>query len=350
MRRYLLHIGIVLLSAFAGTTQAQIVDTVCALGGNSHLGVSNPTPGSTYQWTVNGGTIVSGQGTGTVEISWLPSMGLYDSYVVETSASGCVGDTVNAKVYITLPSTTYITGPTIACEGQWIELKAVDTKRNGKFFWSTGDSTETISFYARQDTSVYRVVLNQNCENDTVFHHLKVLPTPLVNVIVDSPSDTVSFNSTINYEYTGSSYQYLEWYLNNSFVGTADLQPIQFTEPGWNRVMAIASAGQCADTLFHNVFVEDDLNIQIPTAFSPNGDGINDVWNFGGLGFDEFEVTIVNRWGTPMAHWDQNTGIEGWDGTYQGRTVDAGAYAYRIKVMTYENHLKEYSGSILVIR
>lgn len=349
MRRLLLHIFIALLSAFAGTARAQIVDTVCALGGPSNLGVNNPSSGSTYEWNVNGASILSGQGTPTVSIQWPNYQGLYNAQVVEKSADGCVGDTVTAQVYVTLPNSTYITGPEAVCRGQNVQLRAVDQKSNGKFLWSTGDTSDLITFVARKDTLIYRIAFNDHCDNDTVFHYVNVMDAPVIGVSTDAQSDTIGFNTYVNFQYTGNRSESIDWFLNDLWMGSGLSVDIFFTVPGWNEVKVIAETGMCTDTLTHYMWVEDEMKMHIPSAFSPNGDGLNDVWIFEGLGYDRYEVSIFNRWGAMMAHWDQ-TNPSGWDGTYQGNYVASGAYSYRVKAWSIHNHIKEFTGTITLIR
>lgn len=87
-------------------------------------------------------------------------------------------------------------------------------------------------------------------------------------------------------------------------------------------------------------------NIHIPNAFSPNNDGINDVLYV--LGDDnccEFTMKIFDRWGEKL--FETNNINNGWDGTYRGKLLDVGVYAYFI---VYECSNKIEEGSITLIR
>ncbi|MFB1003620.1 MAG: gliding motility-associated C-terminal domain-containing protein, partial [Bacteroidia bacterium] len=65
----------------------------------------------------------------------------------------------------------------------------------------------------------------------------------------------------------------------------------------------------------------------IPTAFSPNGDNLNDVYNLAALGYvDMFSLTIANRWGEIL--FKSNDSNIGWDGTYKGELVQNGSYVF----------------------
>lgn len=66
---------------------------------------------------------------------------------------------------------------------------------------------------------------------------------------------------------------------------------------------------------------------ELPNAFSPNGDGINDIYYIKKLqSIIKFNAYIFNRWGQEMFRWDINNIDEGWDGKYHGKTVRDGVY------------------------
>ena len=85
--------------------------------------------------------------------------------------------------------------------------------------------------------------------------------------------------------------------------------------------------------------------ILIPTAFTPNGDGMNDVWEINTLaGNNEVIVEIYNRWGEIIFY---SKGYpEPWNGTYKGSLVPEGTYAYIVRV----DADKVYRGVVLVAR
>lgn len=74
-----------------------------------------------------------------------------------------------------------------------------------------------------------------------------------------------------------------------------------------------------------------ESKLEMPNAFSPNGDGINDIYkakdNYQSI--VEFHATIFNRYGQKLYEWDDPT--EGWDGTYRGNNVKDGVYYVQVK-------------------
>ncbi len=83
-----------------------------------------------------------------------------------------------------------------------------------------------------------------------------------------------------------------------------------------------------------------------PNVFSPNGDGINDVWVIIGLEpYPECTVEIYTRYGQPVFH---STGYnKPWNGSFNGKPLPIGTYYY---VITLTNQMKRMSGSVTVLR
>ena len=71
--------------------------------------------------------------------------------------------------------------------------------------------------------------------------------------------------------------------------------------------------------------------LEMPNAFSPNGDGINDIYKAkeGWQSIVEFKAIIFNRWGQKIYEWDDPAG--GWDGRHNGRDVSDGVYYCLVK-------------------
>jgi gliding motility-associated-like protein len=86
----------------------------------------------------------------------------------------------------------------------------------------------------------------------------------------------------------------------------------------------------------------------VPTGFSPNGDGNNDVLNvYGTLKASEFRLEVYNRWGEKLFSTTDKS--KGWDGTYNGADVPVGVYAYIYRV-NIEGKIIQKSGSVTLIR
>ena len=88
-------------------------------------------------------------------------------------------------------------------------------------------------------------------------------------------------------------------------------------------------------------------HVYIPNIFSPNSDGQNDVLYVRGDGIQQLELIIYNRWGEIV--FKSTDQAKGWDGTYKGAKVEAGAYSYILKAEFSGNVTKKLNGTITVV-
>ena len=100
--------------------------------------------------------------------------------------------------------------------------------------------------------------------------------------------------------------------------------------------------------------VDSDFEIDIANIFSPNGDGINDVFKISELKeFDEvLTFMIFDRWGTVM-HQEYNVKIQdqrGWDGTLEGQYALPGVYAVLMEIKLKNGRVKQKASDITLLR
>lgn len=177
---------------------------------------------------------------------------------------------------------------------------------------------------------------------------------PIAGFNVD-PQTAVLPNSEfefINYTLGGDSYN---WVFNEmdstdeenptySFPGVAGAYPVTlYTENQWG----------CTDSIFRYVFIVDEFVMFVPNAFTPDQDGINDIWRFEGIDVDteDFKVQIFDRWGEIV--YISTDFLEGWDGSANRGEyyVPDGVYLYRIETRSLTTlERKELFGHIVIFR
>ena len=116
----------------------------------------------------------------------------------------------------------------------------------------------------------------------------------------------------------------------------------------------IDSSG-CRATDEVRVRVDQQRPIYIPTAFSPNGDGYNDVFYIGaGSNVVQIdELYIFGRWGEQVffkQSFQPNDALEGWDGVFSGRVMEPGVYVYYIKVTFIDGQEIVYKGGVTLVK
>ncbi|PLW93853.1 MAG: hypothetical protein C0592_04810 [Marinilabiliales bacterium] len=115
-----------------------------------------------------------------------------------------------------------------------------------------------------------------------------------------------------------------------------------------------AIAGDCGDTAMIDIVVQDcstgdnDPHAVVPNAFSPNGDGENDVLYVRGEGVEQLNFIIYDRWGEKV--FETQSLDMGWDGTFRGKEVDPGVFVYYLNAIFIDGTSKTEKGDITLIR
>lgn len=150
-------------------------------------------------------------------------------------------------------------------------------------------------------------------------------------------------STILNASATGNNLLY-EWSpiesIENSQVATPTIFPAQNT----TYTMKVVSADGCEDT--DQVFVTVVKDIFVPSAFSPNGDGTNDVWRIPFLdSYSGSSIQVFNRYGEIVFQSKDKMIV--WDGMYKGEPVPIGSYIW---VLNPGNGRKQMHGTVTVIR
>lgn len=107
--------------------------------------------------------------------------------------------------------------------------------------------------------------------------------------------------------------------------------------------LAVTSVAGCESVSYINVNVKNDL--VIPNSITPNGDGVNDIWNIKNIyAYKGISVSVFTRWGQQVFY--SSGYAKPWDGTHNGKRLSAGVYYYIIK--TDDSKVKK-AGSVTII-
>lgn len=113
------------------------------------------------------------------------------------------------------------------------------------------------------------------------------------------------------------------------------------------RVVAHKKGNNEIVSISNEVSVKRSPLIYVPTAFTPNGDGLNDTFGAVGEGIAEYTMEIFNRWGSLIFQsYDSKTQ---WDGTFKGELVPIGTYIYKIAATGSNERRVEKNGTVNVV-
>ncbi|QRR00452.1 gliding motility-associated C-terminal domain-containing protein [Dyadobacter sandarakinus] len=295
-----------------------------------------------YQWQLNGQNI-PGATTATIAVQ---DTGLYS--VVKSYTEKCSRDTSSENVhvsYASVPAEITMNRDTI-CEGETVTLLA-NGGNVGKLALSwIADGKSLSEKSAGLDVSSSGTFILNLKDNDTGCTGSDTARIVQEKLQVNLPlSQTVIRGSQIDIEArvvpAGNAYVY-HWTPPAGVVTGQDGKVVTVA-PDQETVYTVqvaSPAGCIADT---STIVKVIDKMHIPTAFTPDGDGVNDKFEiFNGDG-QILDVRIYNRWGELVY---QSPGYSTpWDGTYKSKLVASGAYPYIIKTPS-----GNVNGTITIIR
>ena len=115
------------------------------------------------------------------------------------------------------------------------------------------------------------------------------------------------------------------------------------------RITAYEKEGNQTFSMSNEACVIPQPRLYRPNAFTPNGDGVNDVFLIQGSFVSTYSFVVFNRWGEKLFESDQMAA--GWDGTdFNGRSVPTGTYTYRVKGVGFSGDVIELGGTVHLIR
>jgi gliding motility-associated-like protein len=241
---------------------------------------------------------------------------------------------VVVTVSVTEPTPVVVDSiPTVViCETENVVLTAVASGGNGgyNYTWQPTGVGNTASVTVYPDTtSIYTV---------SVTDALGCVATP-VNAAVINGSVNASFISSVNsgvvdllieLNNTSSGATDYIWDLGESTSSTLLNPTVTYTVPDEYIITLVASNSHgCSDTASHIITAEINSSVLwVPNVFTPNDDGINDLFYVKSENINNFNAKVFNRWGQILFEWTDLS--IGWDGTYKGNKVSDGTYVYVI--------------------
>ncbi|MFH1319207.1 MAG: PKD domain-containing protein, partial [Bacteroidota bacterium] len=348
-------------------------------------------PGSYYYWDFGDGALDTT--SNPYAVHQYDSMGIFYMSVSVMSPQGCQTNSLNNSMIIISPDPT--ADFTAAAADTTILLPTIDFTDQSfgdpvigdtisSWEWDFGDgstSTQQNPTHTYTDTGTYSVeltVVNQyGCVGTVTMTIYTCADFPSNgDTIVISPSPTADFTAVASFgdfnpapfittilfpsidftdlssgdPFVGDTISTWYWDLGNGQTSTIQ-NPTNTYEMGvYNVVLTIMNEYGCPATVVRAVWVNAEFRVWIPNTFSPNSDGINDIFTLKGIGIKEFEMFIFNRWGQQIFE-TSDLSIP-WDGTVGGGTLIAqqDVYVYMINITDIFGEEHEYIGHVTLIR
>lgn len=236
------------------------------------------------------------------------------------------------------------------CEGDEIIVSVSPDHGGYNYQWWNGETTSSIIADTSFTGGIYVAVIDptNNCKatpNQTIL--VKPVPRP-ENYLGDEvwikfgESITLDAGPGETYEWTASP----EVPIDNptarqiTVPGYADPNPVEY--------IVMVENNDCYGEALKIVGMYPPSKLGVPTAFSPNNDGVNDELIINGSGFAELDFRIYNRYGELV--FETTDATVGWDGTVNGEKQEVEVYTYYVRVVYQDKGVVEETGNITLLR
>ncbi len=283
--------------------------------------------GNEYEWELfppTIGEIITSLDSNEIAIYWKDSgtASLYVTETVTTTSCEKISDTITININPS-PVFSAFPGNGAICFGDstMVTLTGTDlyTWIPDTGLYPVNDSSWLLM---PSQTTAYKIIgtnAGSGC-SDSIFYSLEVKPNP----VVDLGDDRFLWADASLFLNAGNGFDYYFW-------STGDVDSVlQVFNPGDYWVEVGLNGCYAIDSLFVTLPLQ---RIPIPNAFTPNQDGINDVFNivsknYNLININDFSLQIFNRWGQLI--FETNDPTLGWDGTCKNELCKQGTYVYII--------------------
>ncbi|MBK9149436.1 MAG: gliding motility-associated C-terminal domain-containing protein [Flavobacteriales bacterium] len=329
------------LTISAGDTVSICLGDSITLSANA----SGGTPGFAYAWSPNGPQV---------------SPSVSTSYsVIATDANGCASAPVVTQVEVGDAGTpTFTVIDTLGCTPLCASFIA--DADDGEFIWEMGDGTVISDGpsirHCYSSGGVFDVRLTRadasGCSGTWTFAeavHAIQSPTAAFNAV---PPVTTVKEPLIQFINRSTGADSVLWSFGDPSDSTSASYDAEFAYHvvGCYPVqLLVTNAEGCSSTTALEVCVEAEFGVYIPNAFTPNGDGYNDLWGaITTVGRPrEFELVVFDRWGGELYRADEKQAF--WDGTAAGQ-VPQGVYPWMLRMRDTEGKVQQRTGHVTLLR
>lgn len=319
--------------------------TVICPGDTAVVGIATITGGNgvyTRSWTDAAGTVL---GTGAAITVPVPADASYTIEVVDQC-----GNTGTAMVSTILPQYApfQLTLPLDqwVCAGDSLELRAAVAGGSGYYFitWSDSVHTDPTRWVAPMEDTQYTVTVQDRCGEELTESIVLQVEHVEVGIVVTNKGQDDWYLQAATLPYA----QTWVWDMGdgNRFRNDEVYHSYFDTDDHWVNLSIITPNGCLGED---SVLLRPPAQFHFPNAFTPDGDGVNDLFAPVGAEITEYELSIFDRWGEQLfTSTSMNTP---WDGSVNGSDAAmTGVYVYKFRVAGHYFAPLEGYGHVTLIR
>jgi gliding motility-associated-like protein len=343
------------LTLIPSPTAAYTSNNACPTFPITFTDASTTTVGTITNWNWNFGDGSPNANTQNVSHPFATG-GPYTITLIVTSSNGCVDTLTQVLNVFEKPIAAFNANGICQNEGTlFTDLSTVNGSSITSWIWNFGDSQSATlqnitHYYATNGTYNVSLIVQsaQGCL-DTVVQSVNVLAGPLADF--NSSDFTGNVNQPINFT-DQSANNPVSWFWDfgdSSADSTSTLQnPTHVYGQGgyYDVCLIVTDINGCSDTICKTEIIS--MPPDVPSGFSPNGDGVNDIFYVYGGPFKKLRFRIYNNWGELI--FESNDQKTGWDGKRDGIEQPIGVYVYTVEGTTEDDEFHKLSGDVTLLR
>ena len=308
---------------------------------------------TTYQWWFGNGGVFTGATPATQSY---PDTGIYTITLVMSNPNACISpDTLTQQIHIYAQYVSAnFTIPDSICAGTSFIPTGGATNATGTIWLLGGGDTSTsalptITYNTAGTDTITLIAQNPGACNgaDTITQYITVLSVPTANFTF-APITPVQNTPTSFTNLSLNATRY-SWDFGDHTTST-EVNPVhQYSNTGtYNVCLTAYNNSNCPSIMCKPVAADVQPELGLPSGFSPNGDGQNDVLYVRGADIVTMDLKIFNRWGQLV--FETTNQSVGWDGKFNGVPQPIDAYGYVLLATFIDGTSKELKGNITLLR
>ncbi len=348
---------------YTGGCSYQSNSVIINLNGSFSAAISPATaqvicPGDSVKLTATAGTSYLWSNGKTTQSIYAKTAANYT--VAVTSSFGCTSVSPPVNVSLKAMPASIEASSDSSCSGEGV-LLTITQQSNTTYSWfdeaAGGTALATGSSYATAplaESTTFYVQLNSNgCTSVSRFPVLAYI-YPILHVdfaesqavkadggyAVSFQNNTPTGNNTYTWNFGDGSV--------NAISNEENPQHIYSSEGDYSVTLTVKDEFGCENSFTKNISVTVAHDLFLPSAFTPNSDGINDIFRLKGSGFVSADMLILDQWGQLIFR--TNNAVVGWDGSVKGNLAPNGTYSYIVKIKLNDGSDKVLKGNISIIK
>ena len=291
--------------------------------------------------------------------------GIYNVKLITTSSHNCIDSISKEVVVFPLPKSKFSTSTPQGCATWCVDFEnqtSISTGKVNSYTWNFGDgnsSTKNNPSHCFINTGIsplkFTISLHtqsdKGCVGDTLIKDL-ITVFPITQAQFSyNPIELDDINNIATFTDESTNENSWLWKFGEEGVSTNENPTHSFISTGDHYVtLKVNNAYNCSDSITKKLHVSPTSNYYIPNAFTPNGDGFNDVFYVRAYNITDFELFIYNRWGEQI--FVSNDINLGWNGKRYNNMQEAqiDTYVYKVFLTDILGKKHEATGLVTLIK